>query len=89
MNRTQLYEIAVTTAKTILTETDPGKVDVAIGTAKDANNIAPADYSIFKQYVTQMRANYMQMSAQLLPSEQASARAKPAATKETETIPAT
>jgi len=81
MNRTQLYEIAVTTAKAIVTETDPGKIDVVIGTAKDANNIAPADYSIFKQYVTQLRANYMLMSAQLLPSEQAAARTKPATTK--------
>lgn len=81
MNRTQLYDLAVSTAKATLTETHPAELDTALAEAAKTGGVEAADYATFKQYALNARNNYLAMAKSLLPSESAakSAAARTAA----------
>lgn len=74
--RTQIYELAVATAKASLQETDPIAISAATVKAAQEHKVAPEDWNDFKRYVQSSRATYQVLARQPLASESAAARAK-------------
>ena len=75
MNRTQLYELAVATGKSLSTENSPIALDAAISKAAQDAKIDDADFGDFKNYALAAKNTYSRLPSQKLPSELAAAAA--------------
>jgi sialic acid synthase SpsE len=71
MNKTQLYEIAVATGKSLVGEADAIKLQLAVANAAVDNKVDSKDFSLFQSYVNQARSLYTSLISAKLPSEMA------------------
>lgn len=69
MNATQLYDLAVTTARANLTETNPIRLASLEVQAAEAGDVAAADFRQFQQMLGAARQQYQRLATQKLPSE--------------------
>ena len=69
MTRTELYDLASTVGEKPTTETDGAKLDLAVASAAEQNNIDPADYQTFKADALGAKHNYFVLGQQKLQSE--------------------
>jgi hypothetical protein len=75
MKRTQLYELAVTTGKGLITENSTANIDIAIGNAAKENAVSELDFAEFKNYVLETRSFQTRLGQRPLPSELAALKA--------------
>ena len=75
MTRPELYELAASTGKSLVAETDAIKSALTLAQSAEINKVDSSDFAVYQGYVNQVRQLYIGMAKQKLPSELAALQA--------------